>query len=167
MWYNNEKYVLIDCEKGKDIVNSGDFNIEGRVCETDCIRGYIAEYFIEEFFLYGKKTTEQYFQNQEGKLESKWVISEKTKLSYTGSAVIAISETNRYLPLMSVSDYLYYDRAFELYFVDGELCEATDLSESIKYWKKVKSDNDSLNFLELRSEFSGKYLNYEYGANYK
>ncbi|MBD5159857.1 MAG: hypothetical protein HDT23_06420 [Ruminococcus sp.] len=47
IWYNNEKFVLIDCEKDKDIINSADFGLKNFSAMTCCYRGYTAEYFID------------------------------------------------------------------------------------------------------------------------
>ena len=164
IWYNNEKFVLIDCEKGKDIINSADFGLKNFSSMTCCYRGYIAEYFIEGNFLYGKKTVEDYETTDSG-IKLNFRTSPKMRMNYTGSAIIAINDSEKYYGTDFFDCFLFFDRAYELYFIDGELCELTDLSPAIKEYKALE---DSLKHkFEKTREIAVKYLQYEYGINYK
>ncbi|MDE6672173.1 MAG: hypothetical protein K2K16_08235 [Ruminococcus sp.] len=172
MWYKNEKFVLIDCEKDKDIINSADFGLKNFSAMTCCYRGYTAEYFIEDNFLYGKKTVEDYTEITDSSININFKVSPKMKMNYTGSAIIAINDSEKYCGADFFENFLFFDRAYELYFIDGELCELTDLSPAIQEYKELK---DSLihtkNYYEIlfekSREIAVKHLQYEYGINYK
>lgn len=160
IWYKNEKFVLIDCERGKDIINSADFGLKSFSAMTCCYRGYTAEYFIEDNFLYGQKTVEDYTEKTDSRITIKFKTSPKIKTNYTGSAIIAINDDSRYFMSDFFDSFLFFDRAYELYFIDGELLELTDLLPAIQ---EYKASEDSF---EKRKEIAVKYLQYEYG-NYK
>ena len=74
-----------------------------------------------------------------------------------------------------LSCYLDYDRAFELYFVDGKLAEITDLASAIKEWQDLKKIKDldqkiygkkyyeyCMKKPDYQDEFAQKYLKYQY-----
>ena len=165
MWYNNEKFVLIDCEKDKDIINSADFGLKNFSGMTCCYRGYTAEYFIENNFLYGKKTAEYYTEITDSGIKLNFRTSPKMRMNYTGSAIIAINDKSKYIMSDFFDCFLFFDRAYELYFIDGELCELTDLSPAIQEYKELE---DELKYkFEKTREIAVKYLQYEYGINYK
>ncbi|MDE6797613.1 MAG: hypothetical protein K2J36_06340, partial [Ruminococcus sp.] len=76
----------------------------------------------------------------------------------------AINDSEKYCMSDFFDDFLLFDRAYELYFIDGELCELTDLSPAIQEYKALE---DSLKHkFEKTREIAVKYLQYEYG-NYK
>lgn len=132
MWYKNEKFILIDCEKEKDIINSADFGLKNYYAMRYCYRGYTAEYFIEDNFLYGQKKVEDYTEKTDSGRTIDFKISPKIKMNYTGSAIIAINnDDNKIIMSDFFENFLFFDRAYELYFIDGELCEITDLSPAI------------------------------------
>ena len=171
MWYKNEKFVLIDCEKEKNIINSADFGLKNFYTMTCCYRGYTAEYFIEDNFLYGQKKVAYYSEKTDSGITIDFKISPKIKINYTGSAIIAINDDSKYIMSDFFDTFLFFDRAYELYFIDGELCEITDLSPAIQEYKTLTvSLKHSSNYYEIlhkkREEIAVKYLQYEYG-NYK
>ena len=75
-YYKDKKYVLIDVEKGKQIIDHGVFNIPESDLETcsGCWRGYIANYYIDGKFLYGTKQNYHTFYGEE--------ISDKVPIYY-------------------------------------------------------------------------------------
>lgn len=168
IWYKNEKFVLIDCEKEKDIINSADFGLKSFSAMTCCYRGYTAEYFIENNFLYGKKTVLDYTEKSDSNITINFKTSPKIKTNYTGSAIIAINDKSQYIMSDWFETFLFFDRAYELYFIDGELLELTDLSPAIQEYKALKDNlKNTQNCYEIlnkkREEIALKYLQYEYG----
>lgn len=171
MWYKNEKFILIDCEKEKNIINSADFGLKNFSAMTCCYRGYTAEYFIEDNLLYGQKKVEDYTEKTDSSITINFKISPKIKMNYTGSAIIAINNNNKYIMSDFFETFLLFDKAYELYFIDGELLEMTDLSPAIQEYTKLTNNlKHTKNYYELlskkRKEIAVKYLQYEYG-NYK
>ena len=176
LWYKGEKFVLIDWEKGKSIIDSANFELKGLICCTDCHRGYLAEYFIDENnMLFGEKSTERYIKNEDGSFKTEFETSQRLHMNYTGSAVIAIYNNGRMGHSDFLSCYLDYDRAFELYFVDGKLAEITDLASAIKEWQDLKKIKDldqkiygkkyyeyCMKKPDYQDEFAQKYLKYQY-----
>lgn len=172
VWYKNEKFILIDCEKKKDIINSADFGLKNFSAMTCCYRGYTAEYFIEDNFLYGQKKVVDYTERTDSDIKINFKKSPKIKMNYTGSAIIAINnKDNKYIMSDFFETFLLFDRAYELYFIDGELLETTDLSPAIQEYTALKNSlKNTSSYYELlgkkRKEIAIKYLQYEYG-NYK
>lgn len=169
VWYKGRRFVLIDCEKDKSIIGSADFNLSGRFTNTACHRGYTAEYYIDDNFLFGEKTVEKY-ETTDGAVKGHFEVSEKMKLGYTGSAVIAANYDNSFGCSDFIDCFLDYDLSFELYFANGELVEITDLFPIIQEWKSVIKDSGGKSYSEIykqRREFAKKHLHYEYGCNYK
>lgn len=176
LWYKGEKFVLIDWEKGKSIIDSANFELKGFICCTDCRRGYLAEYFIDENnMLFGEKSTERYIKNEDGSFNTEFETSPKLQMNYTGSAVIAIYNNGRMGHSDFLSCYLDYDRAFELYFIDGELVEITDLAPAIKEWQDFEKSKESepkkynkkgyeynREIFDCKDEITKKYLQYRY-----
>ena len=152
--FKNSRYVLFDCEKGKSVIDSADFDLKGKISSTDCHRGYTAEYFIEDNVLYGIKTVDMYSDEEK--------CSEKTRMSYTGSMVIGDGSFGDFL-----ESCLGCSEAYELYFENGALAEVNDLSEMLAVWKEQDKPDDCLKQLEFERAFLKKYLKYEYGQNYK
>lgn len=172
MWYKNEKFILIDCEKEKDIINSADFGLKNFYAMTCCYRGYTAEYFIENNLLYGQKKVAYYLEKTDSGIKIDFKISPKIKMNYTGSAIIAINnDDNKYIMSDFFDTFLFFDRAYELYFIDGELLEITSLSPAIQEYTAFKNSlKHTQNYYEIlwkkREEIAVKYLQYEHG-NYK
>lgn len=152
--FKNSRYVLFDCEKGKSVIDTAEFGLKGRIYSTDCHRGYTAEYFIEDNFLYGVKMVDMYYDEEKH--------SEKMRMSYTGSMIIGDGSFGD-----SLECCLGCSEAYELYFENGVLAEANDLSEMLTAWKKQDKSDDCLKQLEAERSFLKKYLKYEYGQNYK
>lgn len=171
LWYNGEKFVLIDCEKGKNIIDCANFEMEKtNIHCTACRRGYFAEYFIgENNILYGRKLIYRLTRKK-----IRLMVSPKLKINYTGSAVIAINKNGLGFSEL-LSFYLDYDRAFGLYFVGGELVEVTNLAPAIKEWQDFKKTKDleQETYSEkcykyymgkpgYQDEFAQKHLKYRY-----
>ena len=162
VWYNGEKYTLIDCEKDKSVIDSANFGLENKYFGTACRRGYTAEYFIENNLLFGEKTVWDAERTKNSIVISHFT-SSRMRMSYTGSMIIAINNDGSFSGLGFITDYLKFDRALELYFIDGELAEITDLSAAIKEWAAFKKNND----YDQEREIALKHLQYDYGINYK
>lgn len=150
VYYNGKKYHLVALEKQKSLVNSADFNIDNTIFETACYRGYFAEYFIEKDFIFGIK------HNFDEK-------SAKMKMMYTGSMIIAFSK-DEYISAQFIDSYLDFDEALELYFIDGELVEITDLAVAIEKWKQIKKKEwtNTRQGWDLKRNFATEHLQYEY-----
>ena len=150
VFYNGKRYNLVDLEVRKSLVNTADFKIENNICDTDCFRGYFAEYFIEGNFIFGIK------HNYDKK-------SEKMNMMYTGSMIIAYTK-NKFGSAQFLEDYLDFDEALELYFIDGELVELTDLTIVIEKWKQIENNEwtNTSKWWELKRNFATEHLQYEY-----
>jgi len=157
-YYKDKKYVLIDVEKGKQIIDHGVFNIPESDLETcsGCWRGYIANYYIDGKFLYGTKQNYHTFYGEE--------ISDKVPIYYTGSCIIAYGSNGNGSDFLE--SYLKYTRAYELYFTNGKLDEENELALAIKEAKKLskisKSNYDR--YLAGSAVIARKYLKYEYDS---
>ncbi len=174
VWYKGEKFVLIDCEKNKDMIDSANFDLKNQFMWTACYRGYTAEYFIEEDVLFGIKSVSRLIRTDSKKnpirIETEQTL--KLKLNYNGSIVIASNNDERLLFLDFLDSYLDCEQAFEMYFIDGCLMEVNDLLKAIKEWKEIeksmKSENiDFRDIYNAKRVFAEKHLEYEYGCSYK
>ena len=111
-------------------------------------------------------------QKTDSSIKINFKISPKIKINYTGSAIISINnDDNKYIMSDFFETFLFFDRAYELYFIDGELLEITDLSPAIQEYTTFKNSlKHKQNYYELLGkkieEIAVKYLQYEYG-NYK
>lgn len=162
VWYNGARFTLVDTEEGTSLIDSADFAVEGHACSTDCYRGYTAEYFIENGVIYGEKTVERY---PAGKLVQN--TSERMRMHYTGSLVIAVKESG-YYPAQDITDFLDSDRALELTFADGRLTETLDLTPAAQAWKNSpRAAEDWVQEYAQREEAARAALSHEYGTNYK
>lgn len=177
VWYKNKKYTLIDCEKEKELIDSADFNLEDMdgVC-TSCWRGYMAEYFIDDDELYGIK--EIWVPCDDGKKLSLGIeSSDKKKLNYSGSIIVALNEDGASGCADFTDDFLYFDEAYEMYFEEGVLLEIISLKAAIDEYQSYLSQRDQDNSFnditdsfsyesELRKQIKAKSLKYKY-KNYK
>lgn len=183
VYFEDKQYVLIDCEKGKDPIDSAPFEVDDmqQLC-TACYRGYMAEYFIEEDYIYGIKESLE-IEKEDKKANLKSVKSAKHKLGYSGSLIIARDKDGSLGSADNTHSYLYYDEAYELYFEDGMILEVCDLKEALEEFqafndelernKGVNDCKEPKDFTErfhkvheAEREISSKYLKHEYG-NYK
>ncbi len=155
-YYNNKKCVLIDVEKGKQLIEHGSFNIPDNGLEpcSHCCRGYIATYYVEDKHLYGFKQNYHSWEGEE--------ISGKVPVYFTGSCIIACGSTDNGTDFLE--SYLKYTRAYELHFTNGKLDEENELALAIKEAKKLlkicKSNYDR--YLSGSASIARKYLKYEY-----
>lgn len=164
MWYNGIQYTLVDTEEGTSLIDSADFAVEGHACSTDCYRGYTAEYFIENGVIYGEKTVERC---PEGERPAEIITSERMRMRYTGSLVIAAKESG-YFPAQDITDFLNSDRALELTFADGRLTETRDLTPAAQAWKSShRAAEDWKQEYAMREEAARAALSHEYGVNYR
>lgn len=132
--YKRKKYVLIDVEKGKQMIDCADFKIPEHepAFNTSCWRGYTAEYVIKNNKLYGTRYEWDAVQHKNLK-------SECLFLNFTGSCVIArTKENNSWLNSDFLECYLRFDEAYELHFTDGVLDEVLDLAKAITEAKEVE-----------------------------
>lgn len=109
-------------------------------------------------------------------LNTGFIRSERLRLNYTGSIVIAYDHEKRYHPADFLESYVSFDEAMELYFIDGELAEERVLQDAIHEWKETeeritrKNRNRPEIMADLwnhKKEIAIKYLKYEYGIGYK
>lgn len=63
-----------------------------------------------------------------------------------------------------LDSYLDFYEALELYFIDGELVEITDLAVAIEKWKQIKKTDwtNTPQGWDLKWDFAIKHLQYEY-----
>lgn len=162
VYLNGRKYVLIDVEKDKQLIDSADFKvpeIESVVISTGCRRNYTANYFVENGELYGIKSVQMY-----GNAD---FISEKIKMNYTGSIIIAYESEK-----LNISDfldcYLDYEEAYELYFENGVIKEEYNLNIAIQHFKQIQLTHNYKNnmfpnqCMDLRKKLAYEYLKYLY-----
>ena len=151
VYLDNKKYVLIDIEAGKQIIDCATFDMPEDSGEIDiitaCWRGYTAVYHIEEDMLYGVKAQgfgRRYFK------------SEKTFIPYTGSCIIAFGE---FWNSDFIVSYIYYDEAFELYFEQGALKEKLTLEAVIEKFKSIEATDERA---RVREQIAREPLKYKY-----
>ncbi|MDE7121643.1 MAG: hypothetical protein K2O42_05730 [Oscillospiraceae bacterium] len=167
LYYQGKKYTLIATEKDTDLIHSSDFGLKNNICMTCCYRGYTAEYFIENNFLYGEKTVKD-----DTTIANCFLKSQKLRMNYTGSLLLARNRDEHFSLADFITCYLDFDEAFEFYFVDGELAEITDLSNAIQEWHTIENkpaNKTQESYTELwrkQDEIAVKYLKYQY-CNYK
>ncbi len=182
-WYNDKKFYLIDCEKGKSLIASADFNLYCDISSSGCWRGYTAEYRLLGKTLFGVKSVRKYiyadfsdpFKDpfEDPDIEDFKVTSNEKLMKYTGSVVIAANNRKKkwHENTDFLSCYLNFDKAYELYFVDGELTEVRDLYRAIIDWRLIEAYNavferkESLYRKYYIDGFAKKYLKYEYEFN--
>ena len=170
--YKKKKYTLIDVEKGKQIINCAEFKMPEHAffMSSGCLRGYTAEYIIEDEKLYGIKYETDWD-------EMKKIKSEKLFMNYTGSCIIALAENEekKFYNSDFLECYLDYDIALELHFTNGILDEIINLADAINEMRELekteeyKSENTQpFTRKSLRKEIAYKHLKYEYDyRNYK
>jgi len=151
-------FVLIDVEIGKQMITCGDFNFlkPDDVIEhwTSNYRGYTAKYYVVRKELYCVKMHDilTYDKNLYRKVKSP-----KVRIPYTGSCIIARKDS--FFCSDFLHTYLYFDEAFELYFIDGVLKEKLSLSSAIDEFKKIENNEKQI---QSRDTISRKYLKYRY-----
>ena len=167
--YKKKKYELIDCSS--NLIETANFKIEKPNCHsTACHRGYTADYFIIDGILYGEKSVTIYDPNIEISIEEafKTTTSDRMKMNYTGSIVIAHYEDEFYISDF-LDCYLLAQEAYELYFIDGKLQEEINLSNIIKEWNEKEEElgvDDPLKNARRREKFAKEHLKYKY-CDYK
>lgn len=163
--YNHKKYVLIDVEKDKQIINCAEFIMPEHslsMCSA-CWRGYIVKYELVKGKLYG--TRKEWDWKKHKNIQSKRVF-----MNYSGSCIIARETRGE---IWHISDflecYLDYSEALELHFTDGVLDEVLDLAEAIgeveELRKKVDlSENDGKQYVAswYLGDIARKHLKYQY-----
>ena len=139
--FKRKKYVLIDVEIGKQIIDCADFHMPEHnpsFC-TACWRGYTADYKVRGDKLYGIR------YEWDSKLH-KDVKSDMQMMNFTGSCIIARTEgKNSWLNSDFLECYVNFDEAYELHFTEGILDEVLDLGEAILKAKEFKSSDIYLN----------------------
>lgn len=139
--YKRKKYVLIDVEKGKQIIDCADFNMpELEPCfNTGCWRGYTAEYKVRGNKLYGVRYEWDSVKRRD-------VESDSMFMNFTGSCIIArTTDRNSWLNSDFLECYVNFDEALELHFTDGMLDEVLDLAQAITKAKEFKTSEIYLN----------------------
>ncbi|MBE5952321.1 MAG: hypothetical protein E7260_12200 [Lachnospiraceae bacterium] len=166
--YKRKKYVLIDVEKGKQIIDCADFKMpEHLPCyNTSCWRGYTAEYVIRKDKLYG--TRYEWDDEQRKEIESETLF-----LNFTGSCVIArTTKNNTWLNSDFLECYVRFDEAYELHFTDGVLDEVLDLHKAITEAKEfIESETykDESTEPQVRANCLEEiaYMNLKYDYDYR
>ena len=164
--YRKKRYVLIDCELGKSIIQSAEFRTKNAKPDDDpcCIKGYIAQYQIIDGILYGRKFVGgyHYYEGCEEDMKElrKVKLPTRTRMNYTGSIVIGYDKNNsKYIDgerkidyinrlyrlehANMIADYLYYPLVKELYFENGVVIEEklVDVKAAIKEWSEIEIED--------------------------
>lgn len=174
VFYKNKRFVLIDVEEGKQLINYVKPSILQRLNEifnetkiSSCWRGYTAQYFINGNILYGIR--EEIIASR-----LKRIKSPLRQVRYTGSIIIAFKNDDHLKFSDFIDCYLDYDEAYELFFLNGRLREAHKLDKAIKEYnvdsKKIICDEDSdfKKIHNVRDNVARKHLKYKYDKkNYK
>jgi len=166
VYLEGTEYILIDVEKGKQMIDHATFESDNHLTTTyfssACWRGYVAKYFVKNGMLSVVKNP-----NDDDDIKT-----EEVSVNYTGSCVIAKGNGCH-------SDFLvclfYFDEAFELYFENGFLVEKLSLAPAIFEYRRIKettileketmSHYDSRDFLYT---LACKHLKYTYDrSSYK
>lgn len=160
--FQNKNYILIDIEKDKQIIEYADFQMPRKKSwrrSTACVRGYRAQYSIDENKLYGIRYEDDWYDNAR-------YASKKLFIEYTGSCIVAF---NNKFDVFNLADflptYLDFDEALELHFTYGNLDEVFDLKEAIQEARnlgEIKNDNRIQDYRKAWYEIAFKYLKYEY-----
>lgn len=169
--YNNKKYTLIDIEKGKNMIGeiSELTSLDECIVSTACWRGYTADYFIEDGRLYAVRSERTWEDPEIIK-----VSSEKTRLHYTGSCIIAYDSEDDFMISDFLCCYLNYEEALELHFTNGVLDEVRDLSYAVREfhdgWENGGIERDSKGIItgkgiETREHLTCRDLKYQYDEN--
>ena len=155
MHIDRKKYVLIDIERRKQIIDCAVFvmpeppeGYSNEMLSTSCKRGYTADYFVENDILYGVKKEEIYFIDDTNyQMENKENKSPKTMIPFTGSCIIAYGGgwNSDFLEA-----YLHYDEALELYFEQGLLKEKHSLNSAIE---KARAFRESDEYRKMTENF--------------
>lgn len=131
--FKRKKFVLIDVENGKQIIDSADFCMQEHkpVLCTSCRRGYVAEYVVKQGKLYGTKYEQDAITHKEKG-------SDTMLMNYTGSCVIArMARPDGWVNADFLSGYTRCDEAYELHFTNGVLDEEIDLAPVIAKTKEL------------------------------
>jgi len=170
LYIDEVKHVLIDVEKGKQIINAVVFaepDIDGDwiITNTGCWRGYTAVYRVIDNTLHGIKSVQvPHSFNSDGYYDS-----QLTMIPYTGSCIVArFNDEKAWSNSDFLECYLDYDEAYELYFENGALKERLLLSSAITEYRDFKNTDIYMNQLQpfdrgkLRDSLSRRDLKYEY-----
>lgn len=133
--FKRKKYVLIDVEIGKQIIDCADFHMPEHTPSfcTACWRGYTADYKVRGDRLYG-------IRYEWDSILHKDVKSDMQMMYFTGSCIIARTEgKNSWLNSDFLECYVNFDEAYELHFTEGILDEVLDLEEAIVKAKEFKA----------------------------
>jgi len=152
------EYNLVDVENGRHLIHYGDFVIENKedfyVCNTGCRKRYYAEYYLENNRLLGTMVS------------SHGTKTFKTPINYTGSCVVAGGKGIWFADVLS--DYLFYEDAYELYFVEGQLIEKNSLRTAIEEYQEIKhslmDERGTITLEGMRQvrKIARKHLKYSY-----
>ena len=168
VYINDKKYVLIDIEIGKQIIDSAYFIMPEHeyvlITNTGCWRGYTAEYYIIDNILHGIK--DMNFSQKGTKIKS-----QLTMMPYTGSCIIAgINEGKARHISDFIETYITFDEAYELYFDTGVLKEQLSLSSAVMEYKDICETDDYKNNMQpderrqLMVKIARKPLKYKYDS---
>ena len=133
--FKRKKYVLIDVEIGKQIIDCADFHMpeHNPSCCPACWRGYTADYKVRGDKLFG-------IRFEWDSILHKDVKSDMQMMNFTGSCIIARTEgKNSWLNSDFLECYVNFDEAYELHFTEGTLDEVLDLGEAIVKAKEFKA----------------------------
>ena len=128
--YNGKKYTLIDMEYDKDMSEElvqWDHGNHAKIESSACWRGYIAEYWIIDNTLYGKKIYDDDHHES--------FFDHKIRVHYTGGCIIAFDDKDDFQISDFLVCYLDYSEALELHFTDGILDDINDLSDVGKMYR--------------------------------
>jgi len=147
MYLGKKRYILIDVEAGRQIIDCADFTMPAMPAHSEivdltaCCRRYTAEYYVLRKVLYGERS-HLIFTEDENFLH---ITSQRTFINYTGSCIIAYGG-GRFSD--HIDTYLDYDEALELYFEQGILKEIRSLVSAILKFRAAKDTHEYKNVME-------------------
>lgn len=162
IYIEGNQYWLLDIEKDKVILDGASFAIpkELPLCLSSGNRkGFYVSFFVEKKKLHA--VYYGYMKDPKSKHRT-CVYSNPVELDFTGSCVVAKSVDDEHPEAIvynvnSYEEFIYYDYAYELAFVNGELQSARDLSDGY-------IEGHDWHDWEEEKEYARSFLKKEYGG---
>lgn len=147
--YEDRRYLLIDIEKDKVLINPLDYQIKEEVhsFSTACWRGYVAEYSIIDNRIYLTK-----FNDEEMKV----------KLDLTGGVIIGLEEEGYQNSDFIESIFSGYNVAYELLFDCGKLVLVHSLIDAILKFSEIKESLTRDTYTEVARRFIDENCSVKY-----
>jgi hypothetical protein len=161
LYLGNKKYLLIDVEDGKQLIDLAVFDMPEHndqivIISTDCWRGYTANYYVTRNVLYGVKNEETYSDDLK---RDRKIRSPRKMIPFTGGCIIGRGDPFNEDFLES---YLDCDEAYELSFENGVLKEKRSLSSAIEKARLVPDNDDKWTKIKM---IAREPLKHRYGQS--